>query len=277
MRRHGPPCWRLEWSTGWKRATRVWTRLSSLAATPCAALSWGRPPPRGRQALRLPPTQLKQRPPRPEDNSPHPMAAPRRETTSTHDRPASLLEHRSPRLPQSAAGCLAGSSTPPARVARLRPCAHQSPRSACLPGKQCSIKASRHQNHRQKSEETSQPGKQHLSGNRKVILRALRHRPYQRQVRIHLLERLARRRQNGQWIAVNAHLHVHSPGHRDLRVHIPGHGNGLFIDAAIFVVLHYPDHGHLVSSVLGPNGVPQRVLIGIEALRKLLIDDAGVR
>ena len=53
-------------------------------------------------------------------------------------------------------------------------------------------------------------------------------------------------------------------------------GIGVFIDAAVFVVFHHADDRHLILSIVGSNAVTQRVLIGKEALGKLLIDDADV-
>ena len=75
---------------------------------------------------------------------------------------------------------------------------------------------------------------------------------------------------------MHAHLHVHRPDHRNLRVHVPGHGNRLFVDAAVLVVLHHAHDGHLVSPVVGADGVAQRILIGQKSLRKLFVDDADV-
>ena len=73
---------------------------------------------------------------------------------------------------------------------------------------------------------------------------------------------------------------VMRPDHGDLRVHVPGHGDGVFVDAAIFVVFDDADDGHGVTSIVGADGVAEGIVIGQEAPGEFFIDDAdggGVR
>src|SRR6202021_1465216 len=59
--------------------------------------------------------------------------------------------------------------------------------------------------------------------------------------------------------------------------HVPRHGNRLFIDTAILVVLHHANNRHLPIETVRPDVMAQGILIRKESLRKLLIDDAHMR
>ena len=75
---------------------------------------------------------------------------------------------------------------------------------------------------------------------------------------------------------MNAQLDSHSADDRNLRVHVPGHRDWRFVDAAVLVILHDTDNHHGVASIFASNGMAQRILVGKEAPCEFLIDDAYV-
>src|SRR3954449_6706489 len=67
---------------------------------------------------------------------------------------------------------------------------------------------------------------------------------------------------------------MHLPDDRNLRIHVPRHRYWVFHDAAVLVVLHHPDNPHAeIDDTFRRDDMPERVLIGQEAFRELLIDD----
>jgi len=60
---------------------------------------------------------------------------------------------------------------------------------------------------------------------------------------------------------MHAQLHSFRSDNWDLRIHPPRHRDRLFVEAAIFVILHYPDHRYLVFAIVGSDLVSQRILV----------------